>query len=596
VREREREPLFGEACRIAVAAGGFRMAWAGMVDWNARRVEIVAAQGADEDYLRLLPLELSEDAGAGFGVAGRAATSGDPVVVDDLATDPKIVLHAQAGERGLHSLAVLPLSISGSVLGVLALYAAEIGFFDEQEMKLLRELAADLSLALEHIEKSDQVDYLALHDPLTGLANRSLFSERLAQNVQSVPTDGTRLAVAVIDIERFKTINDSLGRQAGDELLKQVARRFVSIAAEDTHLARLDRDQFAISVPGLHTAAGAARLTEQRLKDCFGPPYVIAGTELRIAAKVGIALYPDDGKDAETLIRNAESALKSAKATGERYVFYTQQMTGRVAERLTLENKLRQALEKEEFVLHYQPKIDVDGGLLAGVEALIRWQSPELGLVPPGRFIPLMEETGLILEVGAWALKRAIQDHRRWGEQGLRAPRVAINVSAIQLRQKNFVATVEDAIREGLVPTGIDLEITESLIMEDIESNIAKLREIRRLGLSIAVDDFGTGYSSLAYLTKLPVQTLKIDRSFIITMLKDADAMMLVQTIISLAHSLRLKVVAEGVDAEEQAAMLRTFRCDEMQGFLFSKPVPFDQISVLLAQEAAKLAPSPRLS
>ena len=273
-----------------------------------------------------------------------------------------------------------------------------------------------------------------------------------------------------------------------------------------------------------------------------------------------------------------------AKASGEPYLFYMRAMNERVAETMALENKLRRAFENDEFVLHYQPKVDLETRSIVGVEALIRWQSPELGLVPPMKFIPLMEETGLILPVGAWALRRASLGHRSWVDQGLKAPRVAVNVSPIQLRQREFVGSVEQAIIEGVAPTGIDLEITESLIMRDIERTIQKLKEVRALGVSIAIDDFGTGYSSLAYLAKLPVQTLKIDRSFIITMLNDADTMTLVQTMISLAHSLRLTVVAEGVDAEEQAKMLRLLRCDQMQGYLFSRPVPFDEITALLKQ------------
>ena len=276
-------------------------------------------------------------------------------------------------------------------------------------------------------------------------------------------------------------------------------------------------------------------------------------------------------------------ALKKAKAGGERFLFYTQAMNERVAEKMALETRLRQALERDEFVLHYQPKVDTATRGIVGVEALIRWQSPELGLVPPMKFIPLMEETGLILPVGAWALKRASLDHRGWVNQGLKPPRVAVNLSSIQLRQRDFVSSVEQAIMEGVAPTGIDLEITESLLMEDVEGNVEKLKSVRALGVTIAIDDFGTGYSSLGYLARLPVQALKIDRSFIIRMLGDPGAMTLVQTIISLAHSLKLKVVAEGVDAEEQANILRLIRCDEMQGYLFSKPLPLEAITALLA-------------
>lgn len=586
VRERNRERLFREACRIAVEHGGFRMAWAGLAGRDAARIEMLAGCGVDDDYLRSLPLAL-DGAAADFGMAGRVVVEGRPIVVDDLATDPRIRLRSEARERGLHSAAFLPLRVSGRASGVLALYATEIAFFDDEEMRLLNDLASDISFAVDHIEKSEKVDHLALYDQLTGLANRSLFCERLAQHLQSSAPEERKVGVAVVDIERFKIINDSLGRHAGDDLLRQVSRRFTPFAGDVNNLARLDGDQFAVMVPNLKSAESAARLTEQRLKDCFGPPYVIDGAELRISARVGIALYPGDGDNAETLLRNAEAALKNAKAAGEKYLFYTGEMTTQVAERLKLENKLRRALEKEEFVLHYQPQVDLDTRAVVGVEALIRWQSSEFGLVPPMQFIPLLEETGLILEAGAWALGRAALDHRRWNEQGLSPPRVAVNVSPIQLRKKDFVATVREAIRAGTSPSAIDLEITESLVMEDIEGNIRKLHEIRELGLKIAIDDFGTGYSSLAYLAKLPVQTLKIDRSFIDRMLKDADTMMLVQTIISLAHSLRLKVVAEGVETEEQVDRLRVLRCDEMQGYLFSKPLPFDRLLPLLGRQTA---------
>ena len=481
-------------------------------------------------------------------------------------------------------MAIFPLQISDEAVGLFALYAEETGFFDVEEMKLLTELAGDISFALDHIEKMEKLDYLAFYDPLTGLANRGLCHERLSQYLRASNQGQSKLALTLMNVERFKTINDSLGRQAGDELLKQLTGR-LALAAGRANVARLGGDQFAILLPEVKGRSEVARGVERIWRECFARPFLVNDTELRVAAKAGIALYPNDGADADTLFANAEAALNKAQETGERHQFHSRDLTEGVAGQLTLENQLRQALEKEEFVLHYQPKVDLESRAIVGVEALIRWQSPELGLVPPMKFIPLMEETGMILDAGAWALKQAALDHRKWFDLGLKAPRVAVNVSPIQLRQRDFVGAVERAIIEGIAPTGIDLEITESLIMEDVQGSIEKLKAVRGLGVSIAIDDFGTGYSSLGYLAKLPVQTLKIDRSFIITMLKDADTMTLVSTIISLAHSLRLKVVAEGVDAEEQAKMLRLLRCDEMQGYLFSKPVPFEQMTALLRQE-----------
>jgi EAL domain-containing protein (putative c-di-GMP-specific phosphodiesterase class I) len=346
-------------------------------------------------------------------------------------------------------------------------------------------------------------------------------------------------------------------------------------------VARVGADHFAVVVPNLKHEESLVRGLEQGSRCIDGDPYIVTGTELRISTRSGVALFPGDGDDADTLFRNAEAALKKS-SSGERYLFYTRQMTERIAEKVALENKLRQALEKDQFVLYYQPKVDVDTRRVVSVEALIRWRSPELGLVPPLEFIPLLEETGLILQVGSWALKRASLDHRDWMEQGLKAPRIAVNVSPIQLRQRDFVDVLNRAIMGGATPPGIDLEITEGVVMEDIQANIEKLTSLRRLGVNIAIDDFGTGYSSLGYLAKLPVQSLKIDRSFIIAMVEDPDTMTLVSTIISLAHSLRLKVVAEGVDSEDQAKHLRRLRCDEMQGYLFSKPLPRDELTVLL--------------
>jgi PAS domain S-box-containing protein/diguanylate cyclase (GGDEF)-like protein len=581
VRVRDRNELFQGACRIAIEAGQFPMAWIGIVDRETKRVKPVAWGGEAEKFLASAPLSMSESSAAGRGMSGRAVKEKKAVIANDIQNDPRAQMREQCKERGIGSLVMLPLIVQGEGIGLLALYAKEVGFFDDEEMKLLLELAGDVSFALDHIEKEEKLDYLAYYDSLTGLANRSLFHDRLMQYVSAAQSDRSTLAVVVVDVDRFKTINDTLGRQAGDELLRQIAER-IERHAGPVRMARISADRFAVVRSGVSSESEVARLIEEWLAECFGPPYLVSGTELRVSAKAGIALFPGDGADADALFQNAEAALKKAKATGDRYLFHTQQMTERIGEKLALENKLRQALEKEQFVLHYQPQVDTVTRRIESVEALIRWQSPELGLVPPLQFIPLLEETGLILEVGAWALRRAVLDHRTWMERGLPAPRIAVNVSPIQLRKRDFVASVEEAMRLGAVPPGIDLEITESLVMEDIEANMKKLEAMRLLGVSIAIDDFGTGYSSLAYLAKLPVHSLKIDRSFIITMVKDAAIMTLVSTIISLAHSFGLKVVAEGVDAEEQAEVLKRLGCDGMQGYLFSKPVSFDEMTVLL--------------
>jgi diguanylate cyclase (GGDEF)-like protein/PAS domain S-box-containing protein len=583
VRVRNRADLFKEACDIAIKHGGFRMAWLGLADGGFTCVKPVASAGDVGDFFGSAPLSLLESDRA-FGFVGRVMLDRKPAVSLDIQRDRRKLMKQECAARGINSLAVIPLTLNAKAIGVFALYAADAGFFDDEEMRLLLELAGDVSFALEYIDKSEKAEYFAYYDPLTTLANRSLFHERLAQHLAVGPESQHKLALMMVDIERFKTINDSLGRQAGDELLKSIAVRITALIPH-VRVARIGSDQFAIVVPDVESAEDLARDVETHLKDFFGMPYRLGESDLRISGRLGIALYPEDGPDAETLFRNAEAALKKSKLAGESYLFYEERMSERVSEKLALENKLRQAIEKEEFVLHYQPKVDLETRTVTGVEALLRWQNAELGLVPPLKFIHLLEETGLILQVGSWALRRAALDHQTWTKQGLQAPRVAVNVSAIQLRQRNFVRLVEDAIVDGVAPTGIDLEITESLLMEDIQATIEKLQSVRGLGISLAIDDFGTGYSSLAYLAKLPVQALKIDRCFIVAMHDDPNAMTIVSTIISLAHSLHLKVVAEGVETEEQAKILRLLRCDEMQGYLFCKPIPVNQLVALLAKK-----------
>ena len=587
VRFHDRDELFREACRIAVESGGFKAAWIGVVHREAGRIEPVAWRGADDEYMRGLPLGLGGGGGGALdersGLAALAVNERKAVVVNDMTADARIANREAARHRGYRSLAVLPLVLSGEAIGVLSLHAGETDFFDAGEMKLLVQLAGDIAFALDHIAQSERLDYLAYYDQLTGLANRNLFADRLHQYVQTASATGGKLALVLADVERLSAVNASIGRQGGDALLKEVAARLLK-GGDTAEIARLGADQFAVVLRDVRGRSEVGRRIAAIWQEVLGVPFALAGAELRVSMRSGTVLFPQDGADAGTLLKNAEAALRNAKHTGERHVFHSHEMTLHIAENLSLETSLRQALEKKEFVLHYQPKVDLDAARIVGLEALIRWQSPERGLVPPMKFIPLMEETGMILEAGAWALERAALDHRRWSEAGLSPPRVAVNVSAIQLRQRGFVAAVERAIAGGILPTGIDLEITESLIMEDVKGSIEKLKSARALGMSIAIDDFGTGYSSLGYLAKLPVQTLKIDRSFIITMLDDPDTMTLVSTIVSLAHSLRLKVVAEGVDDKQQAKILRLLRCDEIQGFLICRPLPFDEMTALLGR------------
>jgi diguanylate cyclase (GGDEF)-like protein len=385
------------------------------------------------------------------------------------------------------------------------------------------------------------------------------------------------LAVVLIDLERFKSINDSLGRLAGDALLRQVADWLKHTLGDLNLVARVGSDLFALMLPEIKHPEDVVRVLNETLESLRDQPFYLNDAVFRVAAKGGAAVFPDNGADADSLFRNAEAALKSAKATGERYLLYMQSMSEAAAGRLTVENRLRQALVREEFVLHYQPKVRLRDGKLCGAEALMRWNDRDSGLVLPGEFIPILEDTGLIHEVGRWALRQAVADYRRWRMMGLAAMRIAVNVSPLQMRRRDFVAEIRQVIGDDLLAaSGLELEMTESLIMEDVKRGVASLKAIRDLNVTIAIDDFGTGFSSLSYLSRLPVDILKIDRSFVVEMIDSPEGLALVSTIIDLGHSLRLDVVAEGVETEEQCRLLRLLNCDQVQGYLFGRPVPCD--------------------
>jgi diguanylate cyclase (GGDEF)-like protein len=386
---------------------------------------------------------------------------------------------------------------------------------------------------------------------------------------------GHSLALFLVDLERFKYFNDSLGRPAGDALLRHVAQWLTHGIGDASLLSRIGADQFAMVLPKVRSEVDVARVLEKLMAVFQDRSFNLKDDTYRVAARTGVALFPQDGKEADALFLNAEAALKNAKAGGDRYLFYSHKMTKAMAGKLILENQLRQAIDREEFVLHYQPKVSFASGKLVSAEALIRWNDPRTGQVPPGQFIPVLEETGLIYEVGRWALRKAIADYLSWLEKGLPAVRVAVNVSALQLRSVGFIAELEQALAvDARAAAGLELEITESLIMADVEHSIATLQAVRAMGVTVAIDDFGTGFSSLNYLMKLPVDTLKIDRSFVLAMTQSPQGLALVTTIINLTHSLKLNAVAEGVETEEQSRLLRLLGCDELQGYLVSEALP----------------------
>jgi diguanylate cyclase (GGDEF)-like protein/PAS domain S-box-containing protein len=590
VRVRNRDELFKEACRIAVEQGGFRMSLICIADRGTMKIVPVASAGKDAELLTAIETLLLSSEGAPNTMVARAMMEKKAIVSNDSQSDPQVLLGERYAKSGVRSVAVLPLIASNESVGVLALYANEIEFFHEEEIKLLTDLTGNMSFALDHIEKEEKLNYLAYYDVLTGLANRSLFLERVAQCARGAANSDHSLALILFDLERFKSINDTLGVPAGDALLRQVAEWLTRMVGDASLLARLGSDHFAVVLPQLKQGQDMRQFVEKAMDGFLDHPFRLNDAIFRISAKAGIALFPDHGAKAETLFKNAEAALKNAKSTGEPYLLYTQKMSAGVAGKVSLENKLRRAIDNEEFVLYYQPKVNFLSGKLTGAEALLRWNDPETGLVAPGRFIPVLEETGLIHEVGRWAMRKAIEDYLRWRDAGTATVRIAVNVSPLQLRNRSFLAEIERAINVDAqaAASGLELEITEGVIMGDVKHSISTLQAIRKMGITVAIDDFGTGFSSLSYLAKLPVDTVKVDRSFVVGMTSGPSGLSLMSAIISLAHSLNLNVVAEGVETDEQSRLLRLLGCDEMQGFLFSKPVPSEIFeSRYLALESA---------
>lgn len=591
VRVRAPQELFDEACRIAVENGQFTFAWIGTLDASSSHVTPVARAGRDDGYLSQINLTAITGTAGNCPLTAQAITQAKPIICNDIATDERITRwRDEALQRGYRSVVVFPLLLGDQPVGVFALYATEADVFDAEEMRLLVEMAGDISFALDHLEKQERLDHLAYYDAVTGLPNRTLFLDRVVQKINVAHHDRKVFSVILLDLNRFSSINEALGRPAGDDLLRQITQRLQGILGETDILAHFSADYFGIATRHDDESPNITHVLEKILLGIQNQPFSVSGQELRVSVRAGASCYPDDGEDVEPLLRNAEVALKKTKLSGDRYLFYAPAFNARVAEKLQLENKLRRALEQGQLVLHYQPKVDLGSGRISGLEALLRWDDPEEGLVPPLKFIPLLEETGMILEAGLWALETAVSDSLAWQAKGLQSPRIAVNVSPIQLQQKDFVSMIERVVRGDRDVAGrLELEITESLVMQDVVANIQKLRMIREMGVEVVIDDFGTGYSSLSYIAKLPIGALKIDQAFIMNMTSNSDDLSIVSTIISLAHSLNMRVVAEGVETGEQARLLRLLKCDEIQGFLFSPAVPAAQIEEFLRNDKALL-------
>jgi len=554
-----------------------------LLDADGQHLRLGAAPGLAKAYTDAIDgLQIGSKAGS----CGTAAFRRKAVIVTDIMNDPLWDdyrdLAAAHGHRSCWSTPVL--SHRGTVLGVFAMYSATVREPTQGEMRLIDAATRIAGIAIERKLAEEQVHFLAHHDALTGLPNRILLIDRLSQAILHARRDDRSVTVVFVDLDNFKLVNDSLGHNAGDELLKAVAGRMTqSVRATDT-VVRVGGDEFVILLADRPKNADLMPTTIEKVRASIGEAIIVAGQSLQVTCSMGIATYPRDGVDAETLLRNADTAMYQAKALGrDNFQFFTDTMNSRVHERLSLREAIRTGLARSEFHLVYQPQVDLRSGQVFAVEALVRWQHPTLGRISPTKFIPLAEESGLIVPLGDWVLHEACRQNKSWQNAGMPPVNVCVNVSARQFRDRTWIDRVTHALAEsGLDAKYLELELTESLLMHDVQQAIVTMKELQALGVQFAIDDFGTGYSSLSALKNFPVARLKIDQSFIRNLPSDEDDRGIAAAVISLGQKLNMRVIAEGVENDEQLAFLRDNQCDEIQGYHFSRPIKPSGIETLL--------------
>ncbi|MDN3577940.1 EAL domain-containing protein [Chitinimonas viridis] len=590
VRVHQRQALFDETCRILVEVGRFGAAWIGLRDQSTLAIRPAASKGASPALLEQLHRAL--DAEGPRQTLSEAMRTGHTTIyhdwlrryADGSLTDPSLL-------NAFRSAVAMPLRVGGAPVGILSLYAHDADYFDDEQMRLLNELAGDVSFALQYIEQGEKLHQLAYYDALTGLPNRTLFHDRLVQMLQNARHSEVRVVVIMVDLAHFRQLNDTLGRHIGDGLLQAVGERLMASVAEPCSIARVSADTFAVAVGELAREADATSILRRRI---FGPleqPFTVPSGSVFLSPRAGIAFFPDDAADAETLFSRAEMALKQAKRLAEPHSYYSPEISSSIAQKLTLEAALKSALDDHQFVLHYQPRVCLQSGHIVGAEALIRWQHPELGLVPPASFIPLAEESGLIVPIGDWVLREVCRQQASWAQAYCELVPIAVNLSAVQFHKSQLQETILAALADaGLEAQYLELELTESVVMRNPDDTVHTLQALRRKGIKLGLDDFGTGYSSLAYLKRFPFDLVKIDRTFVTDITVNPGDAAIATAVIAMAHQLKLKVVAEGVETEGQLNYLREQRCDEIQGYYFSPPLPADDFVALL-RERRQLAP-----
>jgi diguanylate cyclase (GGDEF)-like protein len=591
MRAETREKLFELVCEAAVLGGKFTATTIALAETGSDFLRIVAVTGPSAEFSRTVKVAITEAHPEGRGLTGTAFRTRQPCISNDyLADKQRSAFHGIVAVTGARSGAALPLLSRGQAVGVILFMSAELNTFTPEFVELLQRLAGNVSFALENFDRADEkekaeerVKYLATHDNLTDLPNRAMFNQLLDISIKTAHRYRRQCAILFIDLDRFKIINDSLGHAAGDALLVEMANRLRSGVRASDVVARLGGDEFVVLLSEIvereQAAAAASHLLSVICK-----PLELNGHECRVTASIGIAMFPNDGADELALMKNADSAMYLAKQEGKNDIrFFSDKIQTQSVDRLTLETSLRYALERNELCLHYQPKRNVATGQIVGVEALLRWVHPELGMLPPNRFIPLAEETGLIVPIGRWVMKAACAQNMAWQRDGLPLLSMAVNVSPRQFSDENLLRDVDDALAaSGMDPALLQIEITESMVMLNVEKAVQLLDAIQSRGVRLAIDDFGTGYSSMSVMKRFPIDTIKIDRSFVRDLPHNSEDKAIAQAIIGMGKALGLTIVAEGVETSEQQEFLREHACDEIQGFLCSRPVAADKIAELL--------------
>ncbi|MEA2865668.1 MAG: hypothetical protein QOE39_383 [Bradyrhizobium sp.] len=602
MRAKTRAEMFELVCAAAVLGGKFTSTTIALAEPGEMFLRIAASKGQNSDRVRSTRFAISAELPEGRGLTGTAFRTKAPCIMNDFLTNKRTAhWHKLASGGGTRSGAAFPLlNKAGEPVGVLLFLAGEEEAFADDLVELLAKLAENVSFALDNFDRADaktkadeRIEYLASHDSLTGLPNREMFNQLLHATMITAHRRHLQFAMLFIDLDRFKVINDSLGHEAGDTLLAEIADRLRRNLRSGDIVARLGGDEFVVILE--HTAErGAIEAIARKLLSAVGQSVQLSGHECHTTASIGVAMFPADGSDVHTLTKNADLAMYLAKEDGKNnFRFFTKEVKMQSIERLTLETYLRHALARDEFSLHYQPKVDLATGQITGVEALLRWTHPEHGVLPPAQFIPLAEETGLIVPIGRWVLKEACAQNMVWQRRGLRPVSMAVNLSPRQFIDENLLQDIDEALAaSGMSPVLLQLEVTESMMMRNVARAIRVLDAIQSRGIRLAIDDFGTGYSSMSLMKQFPIDTIKIDRSFVRDLPDDSEDRAIAQAIISMGKALGMTIVAEGVETNEQQTFLRTRGCDEMQGFLFSRPLPPDRLADLLRPAPLLVSPS----